>query len=229
MKGWILLIAILIEIGQALYAQNDLFRFVLPSSMVLERVDTTDQIVMYDYYDTNHLDWLQMAVYQGDGYEVSYGQNSTNEGFHWEYDNQDRIVRYGHRKGRTLVGYSFYPDGRLAGYNIVTEDTLSQRLASTDDSFFQEFHPNGALKMKYYFTNPVQEYKEFWPNGTLRIKAGYIADEFTYCGKYREYNEIGKLIVKGQHCIDEHQLDPMKKCGTWKYYENGKLIKKERF
>lgn len=210
-------------------AQNELFNFTIPSSMVL--IDTMDNgnEVTYSYEDVNGKDILQKTIFLGKEYEYNYFKNSTNETFHMQFDSLNRIVAFGHKNGRVLIGYGFYNDGSLKRYQMTVEDTVSLKFSYTDSSFSMEFHPNGTIKTRYYCLDIVQEYKEYWSNGKLKIVADFLADNFIYCGRYREYDENGKLAIKGQYCHNADLLEKGKKCGVWKYYENGKRVKKERY
>lgn len=198
----------------------------------MKLVDTIQngQTIVYSYEDINDRDILQETYYSGRRYEINYFKHSTNETFHIEFDSLKNIVGYGHKTGRTLIGYHFYSNGTLKYYQVTTEDTLSPKFAYTDDSFMIEFHPNGAIKTRYYYTDRIQEYTEYWPNGQLKIVADFLADASVFCGKYREYDEQGRLTIKGHYYVDEQQflLEPIK-CGIWIYYANGKKMKKERY
>jgi hypothetical protein len=210
------------------FSQHPLWGFTIPTSMKLVDTIQNGQSTVYSYEDINDRDILQETYYSGRRYEINYFKNSTNETFHIEFDSLSNVVGYGHKTGRTLIGYDFYSNGTLKWYQQATEDTLAQKFAYTDDSFMIQFHPNGVIKTRYYCSNSIQEYKEYWPNGNLKIVADFLADALLFCGKYREYDEQGKLAITGYYRVDEYQVD-MIKCGTWTYYANGRKAKKERF
>jgi antitoxin component YwqK of YwqJK toxin-antitoxin module len=71
---------------------------------------------------------------------------------------------------------------------------------------------------------------EYYPNGQIKVIADFIANGFVLCGKYHEYDPNGKLTVKGQYELisKDNYLPENRKKGIWKYYKNGKCIKKEK-
>jgi antitoxin component YwqK of YwqJK toxin-antitoxin module len=98
----------------------------------------------------------------------------------------------------------------------------------TANSFTFEFYEDGSIKSKIYFTPESQKLIVNWPNGKLKIKADYDANRYSYCGEYKEYDSSGSLIIKGQYFLSNDPLTLPQKNGIWKYYESGKLKKKEK-
>ncbi|WP_300663737.1 hypothetical protein [Fluviicola sp.] len=141
---------------------------------------------------------------------------------------------YGYSIGRTHLSYNYSEDGRLESYSYLTEDTTTLEKAAkefryTEDSYVIEFHPNGVIKKHYFFVDGLQKVIEYWPNGRIKSEAEMRVQWQLYCGSYVEYDQKGNLIVKGNYEFIYSSIPAHKKVGVWKYYKNGKLIKKERY
>lgn len=205
---------------------SQILQFVIPETMILQDTSHSKESILWDYVDSNGMDNMQIHDY-GSGKYFVYFKNSTNETFSAYFDTLDRMTYSGYRKDLTATGYELDSNQRVVEFSVVTEDTATKN-NFTESSFVIQYHPNGTLKKKYYYLREVQEIIEYWPNGTAKIVADYLAcDFYYYCGKYREYDEQGKLAVKGQYNFPNDHLDQPVKIGRWKYYEKGKLKNKE--
>lgn len=202
-------------------------QFIIPETMILDDTNHFKNSVLWDYSDTNGRDIIQIEEFNSGNKYCVYFKNSTNETFIADFDSSKRMTHYVYRKDLTATGYELDSNQRLIGFSVTTEDTTTKN-NFTESSFIIQYHPNGNLKTKYYYLKEVQEYKEYWPNGELKIVADYLASDFYYfCGKYREYDDQGRLVAKGQYNFPKDRLDRPVKTGRWKYYENGKLKNKE--
>lgn len=212
------------------YAQSSLLKFQIPATMKLTRIDSLQNGILYDYHDTINPDWLQKTVYASGQKEYNYGVNSTNEGYYMLYDSLGMLLAHSHRKNISSVSYTYYPDGKLLGYSYSVEDTTKRNFTLSEESYFMEYHPNGVVRTKYYYLKGVQEYRSYYDNGKIQTRGNFVAAGRVFSGKYHEYDKDGKPTIKGQYKLTWiGNFAESKKTGTWKYYENGKLIKKEKY
>ncbi|WP_430405226.1 toxin-antitoxin system YwqK family antitoxin [Fluviicola sp.] len=200
--------------------------------MVLNRIDTLKNAVLLDYIDTVKNNRLQKTVYEEGSIDYNYwpNQNPTLESYYLLYDSLEVLLSFTYSKSISSVNYTYYPDGRLLYYSFSVEDTTKRNFTLSEESYFIEYHPNGVIRNKYYYLKDVQEYRSYYDNGKIQVRGNFVASGLVFSGKYREYDKDGKPMIKGQYeltwtgCLAES-----KKIGTWKYYQNGKLIKKEKF
>lgn len=213
-------------------AQSSMLKFQIPATMKLNGIDTLKNAVLFDYIDTVKNNRLQKTVYEEGSTDYNYwpNQNPTLESYYILYDSLEILRSFTHSKSISSVNYTYYPDGRLHKYSFSVEDTTKSAFTLSEESYFIEYHPNGVVRTKYYFLKGVQPYLAFYDNGKVHVRGSFIASGLVSSGKYREYDEGGKLTIKGQYELTWIGSFPeSKKNGTWKYYENGKLIKKEKY
>jgi hypothetical protein len=230
-KNFCLLVFVSI-LFQNSYAQSSLLKFQIPATMKLNRIDTLKNAVLLDYIDTVKNNRLQKTVYEEGSTDYNYwpNQNPTLESYYILYDSLEILRSFTHRKNISSVNYTYYPDGRLLYYSFSIEDTTKRNFTLSEESYFIEYHPNGVIRNKYYYLKDVQKYRSFYDNGKIQVRGNFVAAGLVFSDKYREYDEDGKLTIKGQYKLTWiGNFAESKKTGTWKYYQNGKLIKKEKF
>ncbi|WP_430406841.1 toxin-antitoxin system YwqK family antitoxin [Fluviicola sp.] len=192
-----------------------------------------------DFKDTLNGITLQQSIEKNGAYSINYFDVKPldrDKGFgnHIELDSLNRMRGYGYAIGRSHLGYNYSEDGRLESYSYLIEDTTTlekeaREFRYTEDSYVIEFHPNGVIKKHYFFIDGPQKIIEYWPNGKIRIEADMRVQWQLYCGNYVEYDMNGNLLVKGTYKFIYSSIPEHKKTGVWKYYQNGKLIRKEEF
>ena len=209
--------------------------FQLPPSMVLtdtfEISKDNEQVV--DYLDTNGVDNVQITTFKTGERYIVYFKFTTNESFVYEYDSLDNLTSYGYKLGLTCISYDYYPNGQLSGYSYLKE--LPEEEGSKTKSFYDKrsyvikLYPNGQLQCKYFFINESQPFVEYWEDGSVKTEGDLLVFGNFFLGKYKEYDAVGRLKVKGEYrLIQEHNLKSSVQSGTWKFYENGKLVRKEK-
>jgi len=207
-------------------SQSNPFQFVIPHTLKLVDSTDVDGSIIVNYSDNNGIDMVQKRYYRNQ-IELDYFKNSENKTYHVEYDSMYNVISYGYRKDQTTIGYSFYDSGRLKSYSILYDGTENYL---ADSSFTVEYYSNGMINRQYYFSRVPAPYKEFWSDGQPKVVTNCIAPGMIYCGEYLEYDETGRLKVKGKYqLVDSGKLPKSRKVGKWKYYEKGKLVKKEKF
>lgn len=214
------------------HAQSSMLKFQIPATMKLNRIDTLKNAVLFDYIDTVKNNRLQKTVYEEGSIDYNYwpNQNPTLESYYILYDSLEILRSFTHSKSISSINYTYYPDGRLLYYSFSIEDTTKRNFTLSEESYFMEYHPNGVVRTKYYYLKGVQEYRSYYDNGKIQTRGNFVASGLVFSGKYREYDEDGKLTIKGQYELTWIGSFPKsKKTGIWKYYENGKLIKKEKY
>lgn len=192
-----------------------------------------------DFRDTINAITLQQYISKGGEYSINYfdfkpSNRSLAFSNRMDFDSLNRMRVYGYSIGRSHLGYNYFEDGRLESYSYLTEDTTTLEKAAkefryTEDSYVIEFHPNGVIKKHYFFVDGPQKVIEYWPNGKMKSESEMRVQWQLYCGSYVEYDQKGNLIVKGNYEFIYSSIPEHKKTGVWKYYENGKLIKKEKY
>ncbi|MBP9160898.1 MAG: hypothetical protein KBF49_08615 [Flavobacteriales bacterium] len=97
-----------------------------------------------------------------------------------------------------------------------------------------------AVQIDYKRGKPSGIYRAYYPDGKPLIFAVYGWGSLH--GDWTEYDPLGRITVKGQYRMDKrdgtwafrsqgivgHYKDG-EKHGSWKYYENGKLVRKEKW
>lgn len=133
-----------------------------------------------------------------------------------------------HLKKDTLsINTSYYIGGSLKLNSLILEDANYQ---INPISSVHEYHENGSLKRRYTLNQEKQKITEYWDNGLIKIDAYWIPVTGCFTGSYTEFDSSGKILVQGNYeKTDNLLITEVDKVGVWKYYKNGKLVKKERF
>lgn len=204
----------------------------------LKRYDENGVLVKIEKYVN---DVLQTDVPELKEYEIrkdyySNGQikvegsyfNNKPDGIRREYDEEGNIIK----------GYIFF-DGILKAEGIIDANGKKQ-------GYWKEYYPSGKLMAEgkykdsykvgvwnYYYENgkleqkgkynskqnPVGEWNYYYENGNIYKIENYLDGELD--GDYIEFNDTGKIIVKGQY------FEGLK-TGLWEYYI-GDIIQKGKY
>lgn len=202
---------------------------------IKDTIVAADQnLIDIEYKTEANKSYCQQLIYSS-GMKSLFGFDpETETSFYYEVDSLDRIMLFSTKTNIKLVSYTFYPSGKLESYSIQEEDTLFNnhnsfsRFRLTSNSFTLSYHENGNTISIIYFTPGDQSLTIYWPNKSKKIVADYDANRYSYCGKYLEYDEVGNLLIKGRYYLSDDPLTFPVKIGVWKYFEGGKLIKKEK-
>ena len=110
--------------------------------------------------------------------------------------------KYYHKGSKAVMTSEFYKNGKLNGKRMV-------------------FYPDGKIAEEANFVNDIKNgpYKKYSPNGVILEEVTFANGEIEGLGIYR--NPDGKITSKGNY------VKGLKK-GVWEFYENGKLVKKEK-
>ena len=110
---------------------------------------------------------------------------------------------YYHNNSKVVMTNEFYKGGKLHGKRSV-------------------FYPNGKLAEETEYKNGLMHglYKKFTDTGVVLENATYVNNEFHGPAIYK--NPDGNVISKGV-------FKKGKKDGYWEFFENGKLVKKEKY
>lgn len=230
---------LLIMAASIIARSQDLLDFNAIMSSINNRFEIHDTVSTYDplhieYNSTASKSHCQQLIFPG-GWKTLYCNESNNKTvYYYEVDSMNRVILYTIQDDIRLTSYTYYPNGKLKCYTQTVEDTLFNNhnifplFRYTADSFQHNFHENGTTESIIYYTNGVQNLVTYWPNKQKKIVAEFNANRFLYCGKYKAYDEKGKLCLKGRYYLPEDPLSEPIEVGTWKYYEAGKLKKKQK-
>ncbi len=211
----------------------------IPDNLVfMDTIKVTDGYIL-DFKDTLNGITLQQSIEDNGEFSINYFDvkplnRELGFGNHMDFDSLKRLRVYGYSIGISHLGYKYSEDGRLEYYSYLTEDTTTlektaKEFRYTEDSYVIEFHPNGVIKKHYFFVDGPQKVIEYWPNGRIKSEAEMRVQWQLYCGSYVEYDQKGYVIVKGNYEFIYSSIPEHKKTGVWRYYKNGKLIKKEKY
>ena len=218
---------------------QDLLDFKVVMNGVNNRFELSDTVSNYDpihieYESKESKNSCQQLIYPG-GWKTLFCHDAQADiTYYYEVDSLDRVRLYSVKTTIRLHSYEYYPSGKLKCYSQLEEDTLFNNHhifplhRFTADSFRHNFHENGTTESIIYYTPGVQQLVTYWPNKQKKIIAEYNANRSAYCGKYKEFDENGNLVLKGSYFLPEDPHSHPIEIGTWKYYEEGKLKKKEK-
>ncbi len=144
--------------------------------------------------------------YQEDGLaNITYYTASGKRVSTGSLNGRDRVGEwlYYHENSQDILTREIYEDGKLHGLK-------------------QTYYPNGQLTEEQRYRRGVAEGANFYysPEGTLLKKLQYENGKLHGPAYY--YDAAGNLLIAGSYKMGQ-------KDGLWKYYENGKLIKDEKF
>lgn len=113
------------------------------------------------------------------------------------------IWNYYHKASKQLMTVENYKNGKLQGVR-------------------KTFFPTGEIAEEAMYMNGKKEgiYKVYLENGTVVEEAVFKNDQYDGPAVYR--NAGGKIVSKGNFVLNERK-------GIWEFYEEGKLIKKEKY
>lgn len=194
---------------------------------------TKNDGILIEHKSDYKTSYCQQSIYPN-GMTLFCFEPLNETSYYYEADSIGRIRLYSIKTNIKLVAYKYYPSGKLESYSIQEEDTSFNnqnkfsQFRLTPNSFTFQFNEDGSTKSKIYFTQGCQNLIVYWPNKRIKIIADYDANRYSYCGKYKEFDTDGNLLIKGKYYLSDEPLSESRKIGIWKYYESGKLKKKER-
>jgi len=133
------------------------------------------------------------------------------------YTSRGVFLSEGKMKGKKRMGvWSSYE--RNTGVLIEKEEYEDGMLNGTKTSFYED----GKVLQTQGFKNDLEHGKKlmYAPNGKLTSE--YIFVKGKTNGLFAEYDKFGKISLTGKYKMDKPQ-------GVWKYYENGKLVRKKDY
>lgn len=174
-------------------------------------------------------------------------KNAKYNGICIKYYKNGKIADYCvYEDGKTLIpSIDFYPNGNVATVSTGHDSNVTlfnkfhiyfDSLGNVDtENFYREngkifsriYYENGMLKMIVHSGPGISPYYVFHENGTKKQEGTTDFLPITFVGRWREWDEQGRLIVDGNYGMPG-ETDYGKKTGVWKYWsENNKLIKEE--
>ncbi|HEX8562242.1 MAG TPA: toxin-antitoxin system YwqK family antitoxin [Flavobacterium sp.] len=110
--------------------------------------------------------------------------------------------KYYHENSDVVMTREFYKDGKLDGVRSV-------------------YFPDGKIAEETHYKNGLKHgpYKNYTTTGVALEEVTYVNGEIDGVGIYRDPN--GAIASKGPY------VNGLKK-GVWEFYENGKLVRKEK-
>jgi len=133
------------------------------------------------------------------------------------YTSTGVFLSEGNMKGKKRIGvWSSYE--RNTGVLIEKEEYENGMLNGTKTSFYED----GKIIQTQEFKNDLAHGKKlmYTPNGKLTSE--YVFFNGKSNGLFAEYDKQGRKSLTGKYKMNKPQ-------GIWKYYENGKLIKKKDY
>ncbi|HEU4716974.1 MAG TPA: hypothetical protein VFU15_04045 [Bacteroidia bacterium] len=123
----------------------------------------------------------------------------------------------------SVIETDYFPDGKKQAVKCWTKDGMIVRDA--------QWCENGQLIVDFNPSSPTPlPVKKYYCNG--KVKAEYSWFIFGYSGPYTEYDENGKVSVKGQFqdVPPGQKIFMPRKTGEWTYYDaNGNVTKTENW
>ncbi|WP_396600765.1 toxin-antitoxin system YwqK family antitoxin [Algibacter sp. R77976] len=129
-----------------------------------------------------------------------------------------KVISEGEMYGKTYIGtWKYYQKNSdqlltVEHYNDKGE-LIGERLV---------YYPSGQLAEKKNYSNGKLHGESFWLSEKNVVLKSYIYENDELHGKAQFYNPKGELLSEGQYKRG-------KKDGVWKFYEDGKLIRKKDF
>lgn len=116
---------------------------------------------------------------------------------------KEGVWNYYHKESNQLMTVENYKSGLLEGLRTV-------------------YFPSGEIAEKAYYKNGKRDgvYKIYLENGIIAEESNFKNNEYEGEAIFRDTN--GKIVSKGTFVKN-------KKKGIWEFYEEGKLIKKEKY
>lgn len=211
----------------------------IPNNLVLTDTIKGKDIYTLDFRDSINGITLQQYITNNGEYSINYFDfNHSNRDLAFsnrmDFDSLNRMRVYSYSIKDTHLSYKYYENGQLEYYAYIIEDSLTLNKPAKDrrvkeESFVIEFYPNGVIKKHYFFVDGPQKVIEYWPNGRIKSEAEMLVQWNRYCGSYIEYDLKGNVQIKGNYRVIDSSIPTHQKTGVWKYFENGKLIKKEKY
>ena len=133
------------------------------------------------------------------------------------YTSMGIFLSEGNMKGKKRMGsWSSYE--RNTGVLIEKEEYKNGMLNGTKTSFYED----GKVIQTQEYRNNLQHGKKlmYAPNGKLTSEYAFVKGKTN--GLFAEYDKSGKKSLTGKYKMDKPQ-------GVWKYYKNGKLVKKKDY
>ncbi len=158
-------------------------------------------------------------VWPADGTELKYIHNE------WYSDGKVKTVRI--CPTDTCVTKTYYHNGKLKKKEVGVTPSLD---------YVEEYCENGQLKYSPFNPNAKEKVHiiNYHCNGKKSLESNWVAG--VYAGEYKEWNENGILVLKGQYDDDPKKIESifsghwinLEKIGTWQYFDNsGKLLMEE--
>ena len=133
------------------------------------------------------------------------------------FSKKGKIISLGEMKGKVRVGsWVYYHNGTKV---IMTKENYKNGALDGAKLTYYKTH---VLAEELNFKKGIKEGKNIYysPTGVILKNLIYVNDELHGLGSY--YDGEGKLILEGNYKNG-------KKHGIWKTYEEGKLVKEEKF
>jgi antitoxin component YwqK of YwqJK toxin-antitoxin module len=171
--------------------------------------------------------WYRNGQLKEENIWPTQGYELRHLGTEWYSDGK---IKKAHRcPTDTCITEYYYHNGQLKYKDIGVSPSIE---------YVEEYCENGQLK--YTPFNPNAREKVFVThyhcNGKKKYEFNWVAG--TYAGDYKEWDENGTLIIKGQYDDDPKKIQSifnehwanLEKIGTWQYFDNaGKLLKEELY
>ena len=182
------------------------------------------------YLDTlDKFNSIFYSVFSDSTVYISYIYKDSGSSYY--YNSEGKTLSYGFYKEEISTGFKYDDNGNLLTYSKeYTGENESVYIDCVEKYklIIYSFYPNGVLKSILKDTKTPHQLIEYWDNGAIHIITNNNMKYSGYFGNYIEYDRNGKIISKGQYGVDELMLRT-RKIGVWKYYENGKCVKKEKY
>lgn len=168
--------------------------------------DHGKEVGIFKYFDdTKAQSVLATREFSGkddSAYTIFYNQkkNKVSEGkvVNKMYEGE---WKYYHQNATSIMTLENYKKGKLQGLRTV-------------------YYPDGTIAEETNYNNGIKEgaYKKYTVKGVVLEETNYKNGEFNGPTVYRD--PLGNVVAKGNYLNG-------KKSGSWKFYENGKLVSQE--
>lgn len=190
------------------------------------------------YYENGQPEWIQEYV-NGTGLVTWFFENGNISSKSYRVNRKPHgEVKHWYENGN-LKEVSYWINGlQDSVYTVFYENGQMQIRSNFKNGKYHgksnEWHENGQLKLESYYTDNVLQgrFKQWKDNGKLEIDGIYIDEHLK--GKIYGYHKNGKISTIG-NLIDKTPdgmwefFDESGKLIKKRYFENGNLIKEEKF